>query len=134
VKTPLEMIVSAVRATGAQVEYAMPLGNQIAQLGQPLYRKQEPTGYSSANAEWVNSAALLARMNFALALADNRVPGVKVDSTQFPADPAEAARKLLFGDATQQTIASINNALTQKEPTPALVAGLVLGSPDFQRR
>jgi len=134
VKTPLEMIVSAVRATGAEVNYAMPLGNQIAELGQPLYRKVEPTGYSSANAEWVNSAALLARMNFALALADNKVPGVKVDTGAFLADPADAARQLLFGDATEQTIASINNALTQKQPTPGLVAGLVLGSPDFQRR
>jgi len=134
VKTPLEMIVSAVRATGAQVDYAMPLGNQIAQLGQPLYRKQEPTGYSSANAEWVNSAALLARMNFAIALADNRVPGVKVDTERFRVDPAEAARQLLFREATKETIASINNALMQKEPTAALVAGLVLGSPDFQRR
>ena len=66
VKTPFEMIVSAVRATGAQVDFAFPLANQIAQLGEPLYRKLEPTGYSNANAEWVNSAALLARMNFAL--------------------------------------------------------------------
>jgi uncharacterized protein (DUF1800 family) len=134
VKTPLEMIVSAVRATGAEVDYAMPLGNQIAQLGQPLYRKVEPTGYSSANAEWVNSAALLARMNFALALADNRVAGVKLDSSHLQADPASAARQLLFADATQQTITSITNALKLKEPTPALVSGLVLGSPDFQRR
>jgi len=63
------MIVSAVRATGAQVDFAFPLANQIAQLGQPLYRKLEPTGYSNANAEWVSSSALLARMNFALALS-----------------------------------------------------------------
>ncbi|HSP70287.1 MAG TPA: DUF1800 domain-containing protein, partial [Bryobacteraceae bacterium] len=72
VKTPLELVVSAVRATGAEVSFTIPLATQIAQLGQPLYRKIEPTGYSSANAEWVNSAALLARMNFALALAGNR--------------------------------------------------------------
>src|SRR5262249_9210877 len=42
VKSPFEMIVSAVRATGAQVDFALPLANQIAQLGQPLYRKLEP--------------------------------------------------------------------------------------------
>ena len=82
VKTPLELVVSAVRATNAQVDFAIPLATQIAQLGEPLYRKIEPTGYSSANAEWVNSAALLARMNFALALADNRVPGSKVDADE----------------------------------------------------
>ena len=48
-------------------------------LGEPLYRKIEPTGYSSANAEWISSAGLLDRMNFAFALAHNKLPGVKVD-------------------------------------------------------
>ena len=134
VKTPLELIVSAVRATNAQVDFAIPLATQIAQLGQPLYRKVEPTGYSSANAEWVNSAALLARMNFALALVDNRVPGAKVDTGAFDNSAATVARKLLFHDPTKQTLDSIEKALSQKEPTPALIAGLVLGSPDFQRR
>ena len=125
---------SAVRATNAEVDFAIPLATQIAQLGEPLYRKIEPTGYSSANAEWVNSAALLARMNFALALAANRVPGSKVDAAKFENDPAAVARQVLFHDPTQQTLDSIQKALAQREPTPAMVAGLVLGSPDFQRR
>ena len=134
VKTPLELVVSAARATNAQVDFAMPLATQISQLGEPLYRKIEPTGYSSANAEWVNSAALLARMNFALALADNRVPGSKVDIDPLENDPAVIARRVLFRDPTPQTLDSIQKALAQREPTPALTAGLVLGSPDFQRR
>ncbi len=134
VKTPLELIVSAARATNAEVNFAIPLATQIAQLGEPLYRKVEPTGYSSANAEWVNSAALLARMNFALALAANRVPGSKVDAAKFENDPAAVARQVLFHDPTQQTLDSIQKALAEREPTPAMVAGLVLGSPDFQRR
>jgi len=134
IKTPLELVVSAVRASDAQVDFAIPLSMQIAQLGEPLYRKIEPTGYSSANSEWVNSAALLARMNFAHALADNRVPGSKVDVTKFADDPAVVARQVLFHEASQQTLESIKKALAQREPTPALVAGLVLGSPDFQRR
>ena len=82
VKTPFEMMVSAVRATGAQVDLVYPLAQQIANLGEPLYRKLEPTGYSSENAEWVNSAALLARMNFALSLGLNKVPGIKVDTSR----------------------------------------------------
>jgi uncharacterized protein (DUF1800 family) len=134
VKTPLELVVSAVRATGAEVNYAIPLATQMAQLGQPLYRKIEPTGYSSANAEWVNSAALLARMNFALALTANRVPGIKVDQSQFQEDVAATGRQILFREPAKQTLESIQRALEQKEPTPGLVAGLVLGSPDFQRR
>ena len=79
-KSPLEMVASAVRAVNGDVDYAISLANQVAQLGEPLYRKQEPTGYSNSGKEWVNSAGLLARMNFALQLANNRVPGVKVDT------------------------------------------------------
>jgi uncharacterized protein (DUF1800 family) len=138
VKTPLELVVSAARATNAQVDFAIPLANQIAQLGEPLYKKIEPTGYSSANAEWVNSAALLARMNFALALTANRVPGSKVDAgtfeNTFDNSASAVARQVLFHDPTQQTLDSIEKALAQKEPAPEMVAGLVLGSPDFQRR
>jgi len=139
VKTPFELVVSAVRASGADVDYAMPLANQIGQLGQPLYRKLEPTGYSSANADWVNSAALLGRMNFAIALAGNRVGGVKLDPAKFSDQPAEAARQVLFHPASPQTLASIDKALTSSSGSsggnkPVSAAGLVLGSPEFQRR
>jgi uncharacterized protein (DUF1800 family) len=79
-KSPLEMVASAVRAADGDVDYASGLVNQVAQMGQPLYRKQEPTGYSNSSQEWLNSAGLLARMNFAVNLADNKVPGVKVVS------------------------------------------------------
>jgi uncharacterized protein (DUF1800 family) len=132
VKTPFEMIVSAVRATGAQVDFAFPLANQIAQLGEPLYRKLEPTGYSDANSEWVNSAALLARMNFALSLAQNKVPGSKLDAALFNGAPADIARQVLFTDAKPETLAAIEKQ-TQSS-TSAPVVGLMLGSPDFQRR
>src|SRR5580698_375397 len=141
VKTPFEMIVSSVRATGAQVNYAFPLAKRIEDLGQPLYRKLEPTGYSNANAEWINSAALLARMNFALDLTQNKVQGTKVDQARFKDDPAHTARLMLFTNPTAPTRDAIDKAIAeQKEknpkaaPSPALVAGLVIGSPDFQRR
>ena len=140
VKTPIEMIASAIRATGAEVDFAFPLAQRIGQLGEPLYRKIEPTGYSNANAEWVSSASLLGRMNFALALAGNRLPGVKVDESRFGDDPVVTARMVLFTDPTAPTRDAIAHALADqkaKNPrasTPALVTGLVLGSPDFQRR
>jgi uncharacterized protein (DUF1800 family) len=78
VKTPFEMVVSSVRALNASVTDAWALATQVGNLGEPLYRKQEPTGYSNLNSDWVNSAALLGRMNFAVQLTQNRVPGVKV--------------------------------------------------------
>ena len=80
-KSPLEMVASAVRAVNGNVDFAFPLVNQVAQLGEPLYRKVEPTGYSNSSKEWMNSAGLMARMNFALQLADNKIPGVKVEKT-----------------------------------------------------
>jgi uncharacterized protein (DUF1800 family) len=79
-KSPLEMVASAVRAVNGDVDYAASLMQQVTQLGEPLYRKIEPTGYSNASQEWLNSAGLLARMNFALQLANNKVPGVKVET------------------------------------------------------
>ena len=129
VKTPFEMIASAIRATGAEVDYAFPLAQQIAQLGEPLYRKVEPTGYPTANAEWMNSASLLGRMNFAIALTQNKVPGVKIDATRFSDDPARMARQLLFQEPSKPTLEAI-----AKTSDPAMMAGLVLGSPDFQKR
>jgi uncharacterized protein (DUF1800 family) len=79
-KSPLEMVASSLRAIDADVDYAFGLNNQLNQLGEPLYRKAEPTGYSNSGQEWLNSAGLLARMNFSVALVNNKVPGVKVDS------------------------------------------------------
>ncbi len=92
VKTPQEYVVSAVRAAGSQVESTAALAEAISQLGMPLYGHQTPEGYSMKSEAWNNTAALVARMNFALALATNRVAGV---STDFNA--------LLGGDASSMT-------------------------------
>ncbi len=151
VKTPFEMIVSSVRASDAQVDSTLPLANAVQRLGEPLYRKIEPTGYSSANAEWISSAGLLDRMNFAIALAHNKLSGVKVDLGLWKelaiGDPMNLARALLMQDPTTQTREAIEKALNDpalqtqlaagakvKQPElPSLVAGLVIGSPEFQR-
>ena len=80
IKSPFEMVASSVRKLGADVDFTFGLSRQLTQLGQPLYRKAEPTGYPNASQDWLNSAGLLARMNFAVALANNKVPGVKVQN------------------------------------------------------
>jgi len=144
VKSPFEMVVSALRATNADVTSAFALVNELRKLGEPLYGKLEPNGYSSANAEWVSSSGLLDRMNFALALAANRVPGVTVDLSQaHPGEsPTELARSLLNEDPSEQTEAAIENAVknqfanARRGAAPresSLIAGLVIGSPEFQR-
>jgi uncharacterized protein (DUF1800 family) len=135
-KSPLEMVASAVRALDADVTSALTLAFQVGQLGQPLYRKEEPTGYSNTGQEWVNSASLLGRMNFAQALAANRVPGVRVDTAKLAA-PDRLPRTLLLADPSEQTRAAIAKALADNAgggERSALIAGLTLGSPEFQRR
>lgn len=123
-KSPLEMVASAVRALDADVDFGFALSNQIAQLGEPLYRKLEPTGYSNSGKQWLNSAALLGRMNFAMALASNRIPGVHVD-------PARAGAALPPLVSPQESAAITRQVL---EENRALAAGLTLGSPEFQKR
>ncbi|MDQ6676784.1 MAG: DUF1800 domain-containing protein, partial [Acidobacteriota bacterium] len=78
IKSPFEMLASALRATNSDIDYGFALVQQLNQLGEPLYRKQEPTGYSNKGGDWLNSASLLARMNFAVALTSNKVPGTRV--------------------------------------------------------
>ena len=141
VKTPLEFVASAVRATGADVQDALPLVRQLQKMGMPLYGAQPPTGYSSKNDAWVNSSALLNRMNFALALTDGKVRGVKVDSAGLTGDaPPDATistmeSKLLAADVSKQTHDSIVTEVgAAKSPDPNTVAGLLIGSPEFQRR
>ena len=77
-KSPFEMVVSAARALDADVTNALPLAKSIEELGQPLYRKEEPTGYYNTAEEWTNTAGLLGRMNFATSLVSNQFQGAKV--------------------------------------------------------
>jgi uncharacterized protein (DUF1800 family) len=132
------MVASAARALDANVIDGWALANQVGSLGEPLYRKLEPTGYSNLNSEWVNSSALLGRMNFALQLAQNHVESVKVNVSRFGEDPNEVAKALMFRAMSQQTRAAIDKALQdnndKKQKNSAIVAALVIGSPDFQKR
>jgi uncharacterized protein (DUF1800 family) len=153
VKTPLEFVVSALRASGAEVTDAMPIARQLQNMGMPLYGMQPPTGYSMKADAWVNSSALLGRMNFALALTSGKVKGVQVDSDHVAGqndDPQQALAtletSLLVGDVSKQTHDVISARLQDSKisrrrlddparpPNIGLIAGLLLGSPEFQRR
>ena len=135
-KSPLEMVASAVRAVNGDVDYTQALAGQLNQLGEPLYRKLEPTGYSNRGADWMNSASLLARMNFGIALAQGKLAGVKVDPVQFTLalDPSTIERNILLTDASAAARDAIQSGLDQQQQLGAMAAGLTLGSPDFQRR
>jgi uncharacterized protein (DUF1800 family) len=138
-KTPLEFVVSAARAAGAHVDDAMPLVTEISSLGQPLYRKMEPTGYSNLGSKWVSAASLVERMNFALQLSQNGISGVKVEPDKLSAVPESAARQVLFHEAEKETLESIKAAIQDATHDNSgvgsgFVAGMLLGSPEFQRR
>jgi uncharacterized protein (DUF1800 family) len=122
VKTPFEFVVSAVRAVGADVEEALPLVRQLQQLGMPLYQCQPPTGYKDTADAWVNTGALVSRMNFALTLAGNKLRGVSVPSLP-------TADQILAGDLSDATRATIAKATDAPQ-----IAALTLGAPEFQRR
>jgi uncharacterized protein (DUF1800 family) len=137
IKTPFEMTVSAIRAMDANVDSTTAIAQRLNELGEPLYRKVEPTGYPSKNADWMNSSALLGRMNFALALTQGKLAGVTVAQEKLGPnpDPMALAKTLVPAPLSAITRDTILKALeAQTDQQPALVAGLLLGSPEFQRR
>jgi uncharacterized protein (DUF1800 family) len=78
IKSPFEFVVSALRATGADVQDALPLVRALQRLGMPLFQCQPPTGYKDTADAWINTGALVDRMNFALRLATNTLPGTSI--------------------------------------------------------
>ena len=146
VKTPFELIASLLRVIDADAVSTRSLSVELAKLGEPLYRKIEPTGYSSANAEWISSAGLLQRLNLALALTQNRVPGIHVDAARWTTDeshPIQLATDALGHKPGPELTAALEGSAPRNEIKPAsfsspaeripTLLGLVLGSPDFQR-
>jgi uncharacterized protein (DUF1800 family) len=135
IKTPLEMVVSAVRASGGNTTDSFTLVQKVADMGEPLYGKLEPTGYRDTADAWLSTASVMARINFANALAAGQVAGVKVDTARFgEKDAASIAHDLLHRDASPQTLAAIERGLAGKPASPAVIMGLVISSPEFQRR
>jgi uncharacterized protein (DUF1800 family) len=165
IKTPEDFVISAVRAGGIDVQDANVVVKAIADLGQPLYGRQTPDGYSMSSNPWMNSSALLERMNFSLALAGNRLSkGVTADwlgqlgavSLVPDLEERQIENLIMHGQLSDKTRALILQQLQSSPPsqlqgsaTPvamgpqthqaadreaALTAGLLFGSPDFQRR
>jgi uncharacterized protein (DUF1800 family) len=131
VKSPFEFMVSAMRATGADIQGPLGLIRSLQQLGMPLFQVQPPTGYGDVAETWVNTGGLVNRMNFALALVQNKVQGVRVD---VPADEIDAARDRLVQSALQGNASSATVATLQKAKDVTQLTALVLGAPEFQRK
>jgi uncharacterized protein (DUF1800 family) len=135
VKSPLEMVASTIRAIGGELTDAWPALQKISDMGQTLYGKVEPTGYPDVAETWLGATAVIARMNFGAAVASGGLPGVSVDASRWQGmDTASIAKAILGHEASKQTLAAIASGLEGKNASPAVVAALVLGSPDFERR
>ena len=178
VKTPLEFLVSTVRASDAKVTNPLPLVQAMDRLGMPVWGMQTPNGYGWTAEDWVSSNGLLSRMNFALVLSGNKVNGTATDWAALLGGPAEASGatekelegKILGQAASERTRAAVMEEFTNptaqaqaaagfvgqvgarpsmsggwvktavvKPGKPSEVpldtmAGLLMGSPEFQRR
>jgi uncharacterized protein (DUF1800 family) len=135
VKSPFEFVASALRTTKAEVTDASASVQAIRRLGMPLYGCLTPNGYGDTAEVWVNTGALLGRMNFALALADNRLPGVRVDLVALAGSgEIDAARAAILSRVLDNRAAPATLSTLQKATTLPQLTALVLASPDFQRR
>jgi hypothetical protein len=126
-------------------------------MGEPLYSCQPPTGYSDRADAWVNSGALIARLNFALALASDALPGTSAEPRRLISDSDAAntqrtvvalARVLLNGSLSASSLETIQKRLSDDGPAAdglerasvrtaapvPTIAGLILGSPEFQKQ
>ena len=133
VRTPFEFVAAAARAAGVDAANAMPLVQAMRELGMPPYQCQPPTGYADRADAWVNTGALLNRMNFAVALTDGRLRALKATPATPLSSPAAAQATVvgqIFGgdisDSTRETVA--------KAATGPQALALLLGSPEFQKR
>jgi uncharacterized protein (DUF1800 family) len=94
IKTPFELAVSAIRTLGADTDARPALVQWISKMGEPLYGYIAPTGYPDVATYWVNTGALLERLNFSLALVSNRIPGTRVDLSKFVGEDANSNRAI----------------------------------------
>ncbi len=155
IKTPFELVVSAARALGTDVDMPQPLVGWVGRIGEPIYQCQPPTGYADKADAWVNTGALLNRLNFSLALAGNKMRGARTDvsallgvetSSDAKAALERAVQIFLGGQAGPTTVETLEKQLDSPQVVQAklddpvkqvdlgVVAGLVLGAPEFQRR
>jgi uncharacterized protein (DUF1800 family) len=135
IKSPLELVVSAARALDVHATDTFTLVQKIADMGEPLYGKESPNGYKDTRETWLSTAGVMARIEFADALVNGRIPGAPVDGARFAGKDAVAiSRELLHREPSPQTLAAIERGVQGRQPAPGLIAGLVISSPEFQRR
>jgi uncharacterized protein (DUF1800 family) len=160
VKTPFELVVSTMRALGATADTTPHTAQLVGRLGQPVFGRLTPDGWPDQGAAWMNTGAILERINFGMNAAAGRVPGMSLDrwplapslrGAPLPVQVDGVIAALFGGDVSTDTreiltsgrnplgttgdMAQAGRASMAPAPLglPALV-GLALGAPEFQRR
>ncbi|NCI47569.1 DUF1800 domain-containing protein [Sediminibacterium soli] len=144
VKSPFELAISAIRATNADIVQPFEIYNWCTKMGQRFYFYQAPTGFPDRASYWINTGSLLNRMNFGLAFATQKIPGVRINlaalNDNHEPESAEAAlttySRLLLPERDQEDnirrltamVRDVNleqkiNAAADKTPVPGVAAG-----------
>lgn len=126
IKTPFELAVSSIRALGGNTNGGPAMVAMLNKLGEVPYGYQAPTGYPDTAEEWVNTGALLERLNFAVAIASNRIPGTRVDLKGFDQKEVgkileSAIKGILDGEISSSTRATLLKQI--EHPLPEVKAG-----------
>jgi hypothetical protein len=119
-KSPLELVASALRALDADTNGAPALHDWMRRMGEPLYQQQAPTGYKEDSSEWGNTGVFLNRINFGLALANNQIAGTRYDAARLVADPTAGDAEAMM----TQLAALITHTALSTQSRNAVLAGL----------
>jgi uncharacterized protein (DUF1800 family) len=146
IKTPFELVVSSLRAVDADTVGGFPLAAALNRMGEPLYLCQPPTGYADKAEAWVSAGALLERLSFAVGLMEGKMTGTTPHPERaFGGLPQDRDRqidliasRLLGADLSPSTRQTLHKTIDQSKSNGRALeqqlVGLILGSPEFQRR
>jgi hypothetical protein len=127
-KSPFELAISTIRSLDADVYAPYPLFNWITKMGQKFYYYQAPTGFPDRGQFWINTGSLLNRMNFGLALASGRVPGVRVDLAALNHNREPESAEAALQTYTKILLPERNVDETVRRLTP------MLNAPELQKK
>ena len=103
-RSPLEYVAAAMRALNAETDGDRPVLDAIGRMGQPVFGRITPDGYADRADQWLSSGAMVARLNFAGALAANRIKGTKIDLAQLLSGVDEAKKDTVAARFIQLTV------------------------------
>ena len=139
-KTPLQFTVSAIRATGANLDNADRIAQSVGKMGEPIYNCADPTGYFDTAERWMDAGVLTTRWQFSWDLVRGAINGAKVPDSfyqKFKSDkPEETEQKmiedLIGGDAGDRELVALKDAANEKDVKK--MTSILLGSPSFQQK